>query len=78
MLLVVRYVDRIFKAQNPADLSVERAATFELAISLKTAKVLDLAIPPLESPWLGTLASPAGLTRQQLAAFRLSIERAPS
>jgi putative tryptophan/tyrosine transport system substrate-binding protein len=42
----ISYVDRILKGEKPADLPVQAPIKYQMAINLKAAKVLGIAVPP--------------------------------
>jgi putative ABC transport system substrate-binding protein len=41
------YVDRILKGTKPSELPVQGSVRFELAVNLRAAKALGIAVPPL-------------------------------
>jgi putative tryptophan/tyrosine transport system substrate-binding protein len=40
------FIARILKGSKPADLPIEQPTRFDFVVNLKTAKTLDLTVPP--------------------------------
>ncbi len=40
------FIDKIFRGAKPSDLPIEQPTKFELVVNIKTAKELDVDVPP--------------------------------
>jgi putative ABC transport system substrate-binding protein len=43
--LAAKYIDRILRDEQPANLPVQAPTNYELVVNLKVAQALDLAVP---------------------------------
>jgi hypothetical protein len=69
------YVDRILKGAKPGDLPIQEPVAFDFVVNLKTARELDLTLPPAILARATEVSNDAATPRHPCA--RCAVARAP-